>query len=119
MQQQQQQDTGVTSMDVDPVDDGPSVKSPPPVPVYGRAPSPLGQPPGYYSELITSMTADSSNDNAAAVPTDEEQAQQCLERLRSDDTALRVAAAHRLDAVAAVLGPARTREVSPSVLQRA
>ena len=43
--------------------------------------------------------------------TKEEEAKQVIDQLRADDMAQRVAAAHRLPAVAAVLGPERTRTV--------
>lgn len=42
----------------------------------------------------------------------EEEARQAIEMLRGDDVSARVAAAHRLDVVAAALGEERTREVS-------
>lgn len=43
--------------------------------------------------------------------TKEEEARQAIEMLHGDDVSERVAAASRLDAVAAALGPVRTREV--------
>jgi hypothetical protein len=78
-------------MDIDPLDDGP---------------------------VLTRL---STTDKTTALPmmpdprsttnlTDEE-ARQCIDWLRSDDVAARVAAAHRLDAVAMVLGTERTQSV--------
>ena len=42
----------------------------------------------------------------------EEEARQAIDMLRGDDASQRVAAASRLQSVATVLGPERTREVS-------
>lgn len=43
---------------------------------------------------------------------DEEEAKQCIEKLRGENVAERVDAAHRLDRIATVLGEERTRRVS-------
>jgi hypothetical protein len=79
-------------MDIDPVDDGPVPSSPvAAVPVSTRSMS-----------------------STTAVPpaiTKEEEARQGIEMMRSEDLSARVLAAHRLDEIAAVLGPERTREV--------
>ena len=77
-------------MEIDPIDDGP-LPSSTPTPVVA-APSP--------AVLLTPV-----------VLTKEEEAKQVIEQLRADDMAQRVTAAHRLPAVAAVLGPERTRTV--------
>jgi hypothetical protein len=81
-------------MEVDPVDDGPKTA----LSISTTTPRPA----------LLAL--------AAAPPiTKEEQARQAIDMLRSEDLPNRVSAAHRLDAVAAVLGPARTREVSLSL----
>ncbi|EEC44256.1 predicted protein [Phaeodactylum tricornutum CCAP 1055/1] len=70
-------------MDVDPVDDDPRPSS-----------SPLSSP--LLLRTVVPITR-------------EEEARQAIELLRGNDMAERVAAAHRLDAVAAILGEERTR----------
>lgn len=72
-------------MDVDPVDDDPRPSS-----------SPLSSP--LLLRTVVPITR-------------EEEARQAIELLRGNDMAERVAAAHRLDAVAAILGEERTRNV--------
>lgn len=47
---------------------------------------------------------------------EEEEARQAIDMLRGDDVSARVAAANRLEAVAAALGEERTREVSVVVM---
>jgi hypothetical protein len=86
-------------MDIDPIDGGPR----PPVSSHLTAP-PLQQ----------SLAALHSGGGTAlpGAATTEEEARQAIEMLRSDDLSARVAAAHRLDSVAAVLGEERTREVT-------
>ena len=74
-------------MEIDPVDDGPSLQSSPPPPHQQASPR---------KELFISK---------------EEEARQAIELLRGDDVAGRVAAANKLDAIAAALGQERTREV--------
>lgn len=73
-------------MDIDPIDDGPKMApSPPASPVVAK-------------ELVIS---------------EEDEARQAIDMLRGDDVSGRVAAANKLEAVAAALGQERTREVSP------
>ena len=79
-------------MDVDPVDGGP--KPPTTAPL-----SPTVAP-------IWTQTP------AAAAATTEEDARQCIEKLRGDVVSERVEAAHCLDRIATVLGEERTRRVS-------
>jgi hypothetical protein len=74
-------------MDVDPIDDGPKV-----VPQ-----NPDGGTPAVASKVVIS---------------EEDEARQAIDLMRGDDVAGRVAAANRLEAVAAALGPQRTRDVS-------
>jgi hypothetical protein len=76
-------------MDIDPLDDGPALTS-------------------LSTTADKAMMPDLRSLNQAM--TDEE-ARQCIDWLRSDDVAARVAAAHRLDAVAMVLGTERTQSV--------
>ena len=82
-------------MDIDPIDDGPR---------------PLSSP------VATSVSATTATalavTHTTAVITKEEEARQAIDLLKGEDLSGRVSAAHRLDAVAAVLGPERTREVS-------
>jgi len=99
MQSSNNNNEATEPMDVDPIDDGPSSKSPPPIPQYGRSSS--------YNNTMAAIV-----DYQTDRPVTEEEAARCLDSLRSPDMAHRVAAAHRLDAVAAVLGPERTRSVS-------
>ena len=47
----------------------------------------------------------------AAAASEEEEARQAIDMLRGDDVSGRVAAANRLEAVAAALGEERTRDV--------
>ena len=75
-------------MDIDPVDDGP---------VLARR---SASTPTTAAIPATTVT-----------PTRTDEARQCIDGLRSDDVAQRVAAAHRLDVVALALGPERTRSV--------
>jgi len=82
-------------MDLDPIDGGPREVALPPV----AKTSGMG---------VVSSTA--GNSQALAI-NKEEEARQCIDMLRGDDLSARVAAAHRLDSVASVLGEERTREV--------
>ena len=87
-------------MEVDPVDDGPIAND-------GA---------GYLAIPMEGVVDDgriSSNQigNLTINITKEEEAQRAIEMLRGDDVAGRVAAANRLDAIAAALGEERTREV--------
>jgi hypothetical protein len=75
-------------MDIDPIDDGPKVI-----------------PPNPDAVMATSTTA-------KIVISEEDEARQAIDLMRGDDVAGRVAAANRLEAVAAALGPERTRDVS-------
>lgn len=91
--QKQQQQQSPTPMEIDPIDDGPAPPTSPPTPAVGsHNTSPAA--------LLTPI-----------VLTKEEEAKQAIEALRADDMAQRVTAAHRLPAIAAVLGPERTRTV--------
>ena len=90
-------------MDVDPVDDGPR-RVTPPVPVVAGDYSFMSSPSSPGVLQLASPEA--------MVVTTEQDAKQCLDWLRSEDLSQRVAAAHRLDAVARWLGPERTRRVS-------
>ncbi len=55
------------------------------------------------------MIVDTPLSNAAA--SEEEEARQAIDMLRGDDVSGRVAAANRLESVAAALGEERTRDV--------
>ena len=94
MQQPQQ------AMDIDPVDDGPRPLA---SPVVAAVPT----RPNASAATILSVPANI---------TQEEQARQAIEMLRSEDLSARVSAASRLADVAQVLGPERTRDVSICVL---
>jgi hypothetical protein len=83
-------------MDIDPVDDGPRDISR--IPVKGRGSS--GPP-------IAAGTGGPAHEISK-----EEEARQAIDMLRGDDTSQRVSAASRLQSIAAVLGPERTRGVS-------
>lgn len=74
-------------MEIDPIDGGPKQVRPAPPPPPPRPPPPT-------------------------VLHKEEEARQAIDMLRGDDVSARVAAAHRLDAVAEALGQERTRDVS-------
>ena len=92
-------DSNATPMEIDPIDDGPPPTS---------APTPV---------MVTALTTTMTTTTPAAlltpvVLTKEEEAKQAIDLLRADDMAQRVTAAHRLPAIAAVLGPERTRTVS-------
>jgi hypothetical protein len=85
-------------MDVDPVDGGPK-------PV-GTGLVPVQQQQQQFA-IVSVATAAA----VAGGITKEEEARQAIDMLHGDDVGNRVAAAHRLDAVAAALGHERTREV--------
>ena len=78
-------------MEIDPIDDGPKVVVAPPPPEVVA--------PRVTKELVISQ---------------EDEARQAIDMLRGDDVSDRVAAANRLEAVAAALGQERTREVGAS-----
>lgn len=84
------------AMEIDPVDDGPVGPLPPPPP-----------PP--------QIPSNASSSAIAAPISREEEAIQAIEHLRGgsagSDVTVRVAAANKLDQVAATLGPERTRSV--------
>jgi hypothetical protein len=95
-------------MDLDPIDGGPMQTSPA-----------AGQPSFPASPLWINSTNNNSPINKISVTalmatstTTEEEARQCIEKLRGDNVAERVEAAHCLDQVAKVLGQERTRRVS-------
>jgi hypothetical protein len=100
-------------MDVDPVDGGPLPTT------TGAVPDPMApEPPQPLTVVSTATTAAASqsqssgqSSSATATSSQEEQARQAIDMLHGDDVGNRVAAAHRLEAVAAALGPERTREV--------
>jgi hypothetical protein len=78
-------------MDIDPIDDGPKeVKA--------------------AAHTMTTTTT-TSNASPIHIISEEEEARQAIDMLRGDDLSARVAAANRLEAVAAALGEERTREV--------
>lgn len=91
--------SGLDPMDVDPIDGGPKPQAQP-LKAVPSAAVPLS------SRKAPSSTA------APATINKEEEARQAIDMLRGDDLSARVAAAHRLDAVASALGEERTREVS-------
>jgi hypothetical protein len=74
-------------MEIDPIDGGPKMGTPPPPPPEVAA---------AQKEFVVSQ---------------EEDARQAIDMLRGDDVSDRVAAANRLEAVAAALGQERTRDV--------
>lgn len=76
-------------MDIDPIDGGPKHMS-----------TPL--------PMTSSPTAAASAEQVSK----EEEARQAIEMFRGDEISARVAAASRLESVASVLGPERTRKVS-------
>ena len=79
-------------MDIDPIDDGPRSLS-----------SPAGNEPERLSSAqVVALPAMISK---------EEDARKAIDMLRSEDSTARVSAAHRLDSIASVLGPERTRDV--------
>lgn len=82
-------------MEIDPVDDGPK---------------PLSSPVSVGPATNTSPVA-----SVPAAITKEEEARQAIEMLRSDDVSARVSAASRLEDIAKILGPERTRDVSSFV----
>jgi len=110
-QQQQKQQQGTDPMDVDPIDDGPSVKESTPVPVYGSSSAGSGSGAMMMMMFMGNDAADNNNNSNSYSITTEEDAKQCLDLLRSEEMSHRVQAAHRLDAVAHLLGPERTKSV--------
>lgn len=80
---------GVEPMDTDPIDGGPR---------------PVTMSSNNNQQLMLFSEGDSVMD--------EEEAKQCIEKLRGENVAERVEAAHRLDRIATVLGEERTRRVS-------
>lgn len=83
-------------MDIDPIDDGPR-----PIPSHV----------GHASERSSSV-------QVVALPTTilkEEDARRAIDMLRSEESTARISAAHRLDSIASVLGPERTRDVSTAI----
>lgn len=105
-------------MDVDPIDDGPSTIEAPPVPVYGSSSSGSGSGMMMMMLMGNDDAVDGggsgSGSNSNNIISTEEDAKRCLDLLRSEEMSYRVQAAHRLDAVARLLGPERTRSVSDS-----
>jgi hypothetical protein len=78
-------------VEIDPVDGGPKMMTPPPPP--------------------PDLSPGSSSMNKVLIISQEDEARQAIEMLRSEDVADRVTAATRLEAVAAALGQERTRNV--------
>ena len=91
-------------IDVDPVDGGPK---PTATGTGLNDPMAQEQPPPPHITVVSTGAASSS----AAATSAEEEARQAIDMLHGDDVGNRVAAAHRLESVAAALGPERTREV--------
>jgi hypothetical protein len=89
-------------IDVDPVDGGPK-----PTTTGTGLSDPMAQQPQQQQPQITVVSGAMSS-NATSK---EEEARQAIDMLHGDDVGNRVAAAHRLESVAAALGPERTREV--------
>jgi hypothetical protein len=83
-------------MDIDPIDDGPKALSSPVAVVPTR--------PEAAAAMAIAITV-------PTVITKEEEARQAIEMLRSEDLSARVSAANRLEDIATVLGPERTRDV--------
>jgi hypothetical protein len=89
-------------MEIDPIDGGPKERGKMPLPLvasYGGGTTPTTNP---------------TQDGGGIIPmqiSEEDEARQAIDMLRGEDVAARVSAANRLDAVAAVLGEKRTREV--------
>jgi hypothetical protein len=90
-------------IDVDPVDGGPKSS--------GMGPDPMAQEQQQPQHLSVVSAASAS----ASSSSKEEEAKQAIDMLHGDDVGNRVAAAHRLESVAAALGPERTREVCISM----
>ena len=65
--------------------------------------------------MDTKMMIDEPEEVASA--SEEEEARQAIDMLRGEDVSGRVAAANRLEAVAAALGEERTRDVRSVVLR--
>ncbi len=80
-------------MDIDPIDDGPRS---------------LSSPNGNSSDRTNNFQVIT----LPATISKEEDARKAIEMLRGEDSTARVSAAHRLDSIASVLGPERTRDVS-------
>jgi serine/threonine-protein phosphatase 2A regulatory subunit A len=80
-------------MDIDPIDDGPRS---------------LSSPNGNSSDRTNHFQVIT----LPATISKEEDARKAIDMLRSEDSTARVSAAHRLDSIASVLGPERTRDVS-------
>lgn len=93
-------------IDVDPVDGGPKPAA------TGTVLDPMAQQQEQQPQpQMTVVSAAAASSSSAAAITKEEEARQAIDMLHGDDVGNRVAAAHRLESVAAVLGPERTREV--------
>jgi hypothetical protein len=90
-------------IDVDPVDGGPKAT--------GMGPNDLMAQQQQEQQPQPHMTVVSAAAAAASGSSAEEEARQAIDMLHGDDVGNRVAAAHRLESVAAALGPERTREV--------
>jgi hypothetical protein len=86
-------------MDIDPIDGGPRDMRPPPT----------------NALTISGASISFASSTSSLIPlqvSEEEGARQAIDMLRGDDVSARVAAANRLESVAAVLGEKRTRDVS-------
>jgi hypothetical protein len=95
-------------IDVDPVDGGPK---PAATGTGLNDPMAQEQQPQPRMTVVSTGDASSAAAAAAAATSKEEEARQAIDMLHGDDVGNRVAAAHRLESVAAALGPERTREV--------
>jgi hypothetical protein len=117
---QEQQGSEPMDIDVDPVDGGPKASR------TGTGIDPMAsqqeqqQQPQHLSVVTASpASATASQSSSSSTTTSkEEEARQAIDMLHGDDVGNRVAAAHRLESVAAALGPERTREVCICLIMR-
>ncbi|GKY92608.1 protein phosphatase 2, regulatory subunit A [Mayamaea pseudoterrestris] len=101
-------------MDVDPVDGGPKPTPAAPTPAGTTVSTSFSLTPLWINSVSSSSSTNSSPNTSvtnlmAAKTTTEEEARQCIEKLRGENVSERVEAAHCLDQVASVLGQERTR----------
>jgi hypothetical protein len=94
--------------DIDPIDGGPKHMQQPPV---LKIMSPLPTAPTLVPLLTMINNSSNNTSTSSSQLSKEEEARLAIDMLRNEDVASRVAAAHRLDAVAVALGEERTRNV--------